>query len=61
MARQRLDLSLYDMEGSVADLILQLRELPASAQVSIESEPVYGYGGWTDQEREFLRIEWNEE
>lgn len=60
MAQQRLDLSLYDMEGSVADLILQLRDLPASARISVESEPVYVYGGWSDQEREFLRIEWDE-
>lgn len=49
-------LSFYDFEGTVEEAIEMLQEYDLDANISVEEEPVYGYGGWTDEKRQFLVI-----
>jgi len=51
-----------DLDGmTVAELREMLDEYPEDAYIDAQSEPVYGYGGWTDQQREFFVFIWGEE
>jgi hypothetical protein len=54
--------TLYgDLDGmTVADLRAMLDRYPEDARVVVRSEKVYGYGGWSDQDREFFHIVWQE-
>lgn len=50
-----------DLDGmTVADIRKMLEDYPDDAKVDVRTEPVYGYGGWTDQERELFVFVWNE-
>jgi len=54
--------TLYgDLDGmTVAQLRDLLSEFPDDAKINVRSEKVYGYGGWSDQDREFFVILWEE-
>lgn len=54
--------TLYgDLDGmTVADLRKMLGQYPDDARIVVRSEKVYGYGGWTDEDREFFHIVWRE-
>lgn len=54
--------TLYgDLDGmTVADLRAVLKDYPDDARIDVRSEPVYGYGGWTDREQESFVFVWNE-
>ena len=63
MARKEsAEVTLFgDLDGmSVGDLRRMLDEYPDDARVDVRSEKVYGYGGWTDQDREFFVFTWEE-
>lgn len=63
MARKEsCDFTLYgDLDGmTVEQLRDMLSEYPADARIDARSEKVYGYGGWTDEDREFFVIMWDE-
>jgi hypothetical protein len=48
-----------DLDGiSVGDLRRMLDEYPDDARVDVRTEKVYGYGGWTDEDREFFVFTW---
>lgn len=50
-----------DLDGkTVADLREMLAEYPDDARVDVRTEKVYGYGGWTDEDREFFVLVWEE-
>lgn len=63
MARKESEqFSLYgDLDGITVE---QLKEIldryPSDARIDVRSEKVYGYGGWTDQDRDFFVIVWDE-
>lgn len=52
--------TLYgDLDGiTVADLREMLDNYPDDARIDVRSEKVYGYGGWTDEDREFFVFTW---
>ena len=54
--------TLYgDLDGmTVADLRAMLADYPDDAVIDVQSEKVYGYGGWTDQDQEFFVFKWKE-
>lgn len=63
MAKQEsAEFTLFgDLEGiTVARLREMLDEYPADARVDVRTEKVYGYGGWTDEDREFFVFTWEE-
>jgi len=63
MAKQKsAEFTLFgDLDGmSVGDLRRMLDEYPGDARVDVRTEKVYGYGGWTDQDREFFVFTWEE-
>lgn len=50
-----------DLDGmTVGDLRDRLSEYPSDARIDVRSEKVYGIGGWTNQDREFFVIVWDE-
>ena len=55
--------TLYgDLEGmTVANLREMLDGYPDDARIDVRSEPEYGYGGWTDNFRDYFVFVWNEE
>ena len=59
--KESTEYTLYgDLDGmTVKDLRDLLAEFPDDARIDVRSEPVYGYGGWTDQEL-FVFV-WEEE
>lgn len=59
---ESLEYTLYgDLDGmTIADLREMLSEYPDDARVDVRSEKVYGYGGWTDEDKEFFVIKWKE-
>jgi hypothetical protein len=60
--KESTEYTLYgDLNGmTVAQLREILSEFPDDAQIDVRSEKVYGYGGWTDQDREFFVFVWEE-
>jgi len=63
MARKEsTEFTLYgDLDGiSVERLRELLSEYPADARIDVRSEKVYQIGGWSDQDREFFVIVWEE-
>lgn len=60
--RKSVEYTLYgDLDGmTVKDLRRMLDDYPDDAVIDVGSEKVYGYGGWTDQDREFFVIRWEE-
>lgn len=51
-----------DFDGkTVADIKKMLDEYPDHARAEIRSEPIYRFGGWTDEEREFIVFTWEED
>jgi len=63
MARKESqEFTLYgDLDGiSVERLRDLLSEYPADARIEVRSEKVYQFGGWSDQDREFFVIVWDE-
>jgi hypothetical protein len=63
MARKESqEFTLYgDLDGiSVERLRELLSEYPADARIDVRSEKVYQIGGWSDQDREFFVIVWDE-
>ena len=59
--KKSCDYTLFgDLDGlTVAEVRKLLDEYPEDARIDARSEPVYGYGGWTDQEL-FVFV-WEEE
>jgi len=57
------DYTLFgDLDGlTVAEVRKLLNEYPDNARIDARSEPVYGYGGWTDQEQELFVFVWEEQ
>lgn len=50
-----------DLDGmSVSDIRKILDQYPDDAVIDARTEPIYGYGGWTDKEREFFVFRWRE-
>lgn len=50
-----------DFDGrTVAELIEMLQNYPKDAVVDVRTEKVYGYGGWTNEDREFFVFKWME-
>jgi hypothetical protein len=50
-----------DLEGiTVARLREMLDEYSGDAVIDVRTEKVYGYGGWTDEDREFFVFTWEE-
>jgi hypothetical protein len=63
MARKEsAEFTLYgDLDGiSVERLRELLAEYPADARIDVRSEKVYSYGGWTDEDRDFFVVVWDE-
>ena len=60
MAQHSIEISPHDLEGSVKNLIDELKNYPEDAQITIGQEPVYGYGGWTDEIQTIIFIKWQE-
>ena len=54
----KTEISLYDLEGTVEEAIQMLETYPKDATISVDSERVYGYGGWTNETRDFLVVEY---
>ena len=54
--------TLYgDLDGiTVARLREMLDDYPLDAVIDVRSEKVYGYGGWTDEDKEFFVFVWEE-
>lgn len=61
--KQSIDYTLYgDLDGmTVAQLRELLDDYPDEAYISVQKEPVYVYGGWSDQWREYFVFKWSEE
>lgn len=50
-----------DLDGmTVADLRKMLDDYPSDARIDVRSEKVYGYGGWSNEDRVFFVITWEE-
>jgi len=50
-----------DLDGmTVRELRSMLADYPDDAVIDVQSEPEYGRGGWTDQDREFFVFKWKE-
>ena len=63
MARKESqEFTLYgDLDGiSVERLRDLLSKYPADSRIDVRSEKVYQIGGWSDQDREFFVIVWDE-
>lgn len=63
MARKESqEFSLFgDLDGMTVERLRDmLSEYPADARIDVRSEKVYGYGGWTDEDRDFFVIVWDE-
>jgi hypothetical protein len=63
MARQEsAEFTLYgDLDGKTVEQLRDLlAEYPADARIDVRSEKVYQIGGWSDQDREFFVIVWDE-
>lgn len=60
--RESAEFSLWgDLDGiSVERLRDLLSEYPLDARIDVRSEKVYQIGGWSDQDREFFVIVWDE-
>ena len=60
--RESVSYTLFgDLDGiTVAELREILDNYPLDARIDVQSEKVYGYGGWTDQDREFFVFTWEE-
>lgn len=58
MSKESQSYTLYgDLDGmTVGELINMLEDYPTDAQIDVRSEKVYGYGGWSDQGREFFVV-----
>jgi len=57
------DYTLFgDLDGlTVAEVRELLDEYPDDARIDARSERVYGYGGWSDNDRELFVFVWEEE
>ena len=57
-----VEYTLYgDLDGlTVADLRKILDDYPDDARIVVYSEPIYGYGGWTDETQDYFRFKWEE-
>ena len=63
MARKESqEFTLYgDLDGiSVERLRDLLSKYPSDARIDVRSEKVYQIGGWSDQDRDFFVIVWDE-
>lgn len=62
MKTESAEFTLYgDLDGmTVGDLRRMLDDYPEHAVVDVRSEKIYIQGGWSDQEREFFVIKWEE-
>ena len=60
--KESAEYSLFgDLEGmTVKRLRDLLSEYPDDAHICVRTEPIYIFGGWSDQEREFFVIVWEE-
>jgi hypothetical protein len=56
------EFTLYgDLDGmTVDDLMGLLSEYPPDAQIVVRSEKIYVQGGWSDKERDYFVIKWEE-
>jgi hypothetical protein len=56
------EFTLYgDLAGmTVAGLKAMLAEYPDDARIDVRSEKVYQQGGWSDTDRDFFVITWDE-
>lgn len=45
---------------TVKDLRRLLDDYPEDAMIDVRSEPEYGRGGWTTEEREFFVFTWDD-
>ena len=62
MKKESAEFSLYgDLDGmTVRDLRRMLDDYPEDAAIDVRSEKIYVQGGWSDQERDFFVIKWEE-
>jgi len=60
--KESCEYTLYgDLDGmTVADLRRMLDDYPDDARIDVRSDKVYGYGGWTDKDRDFFVFRWEE-
>jgi hypothetical protein len=60
--KKSTEYTLYgDLDGmTVAEIRAMLDEYPDDAVIDVQSEPEYGYGGWSDKWREFFVFKWKE-
>ena len=60
--RKSVEYTLFgDLDGmTVARLRDLLADYPDDAVIDVRSEPKYGRGGWTTEEREFFVFRWEE-
>jgi hypothetical protein len=60
--KESVEYTLFgDLDGmTVADLRRLLDDYPDDARIDVVSEKVYGYGGWTANDREFFVFSWEE-
>jgi hypothetical protein len=60
--KESAEFTLYgDLDGmTVEDLRRMLDDYPADARIDVRSEPVYMVGGWSDKDRDFFVIKWDE-
>lgn len=56
------EFTLYgDLDGmTVGGLIELLSEYPPLARIDVRSEKIYVQGGWSDNERDYFVIKWEE-
>ena len=62
VTRESTTYTLYgDLDGmTVASLREMIAAYPDDARIDVRCEPVYGYGGWTDEDREYFVIVYDE-
>lgn len=61
MERVRKESEQFTLSGDLDGMTVErmrrmLDEYPDDARVEVRSEKVYGYGGWSNQDREFFVI-----
>ena len=60
--RESQEFTLYgDLDGMTVERLRDLlAEYPSDARIDVRSEKVYQIGGWSDQDRDFFVIVWDE-
>jgi hypothetical protein len=58
MKERNIEVSIYDLEGSVADLLRKFEDIPLEAEVTVKTLLERGFGDTT--ETEVLLITWYE-